>query len=246
MVIGYFAPSYRRPIKSTTQIAFPFVKIVVKESEADEYRKNGNDIIVAPDSAQGNLCRIRNWIIDTQFEGVDALVLLDDDYKKVSVWRGHKEFDLSADEFNRLCVNQAILAHDNGSFLFGINCTNEKIAYMDYQPYSTNIYIGGPFQGHIKGTSIRYDESLNLKEDYDITLQHLHKYGCVWRCNFAHYYVKQAIQAGGCAEQRNSLEEKRQFELLQKKWGSKVITRDSSSKRSFDFNPILRSPLKGV
>ena len=56
MKIKIFAPSYKRPEKSITQIIYPFVKLVVRESEAEEYRKNGNDIIVCPDSAQGKDC----------------------------------------------------------------------------------------------------------------------------------------------------------------------------------------------
>lgn len=34
--------------------------------------------------------------------------------------------------------------------------------------------------------------------------------------------------------------------MLQKKWGSNIIKRDNKSKRGFDFNPILKTPLKGV
>ena len=64
MKVSFYAPSYKRPEKSITQINYPFVKLVVRESDADEYRYNGNDIIVVPDTAQGNVCRIRNYILD--------------------------------------------------------------------------------------------------------------------------------------------------------------------------------------
>ena len=37
--LNFFAPSYKRPEKSITQITYPFVKLVVKESEAEEYIK---------------------------------------------------------------------------------------------------------------------------------------------------------------------------------------------------------------
>ena len=60
MRIKIFAPSYKRPEKSITQITYPFVKLVVRESEAEEYLENGNDIIVCPDQAQGNISRVRN------------------------------------------------------------------------------------------------------------------------------------------------------------------------------------------
>jgi hypothetical protein len=106
-------------------------------------------------------------------------------------------------------------------------------------------FIGGPFQAHLKN-NIRYDESLSLKEDYDITLQHIKAYNGCLRINYACYDVKQAEQTGGCATYRNNTKESEQFELLQKKWGNSIIKTDKSSKRSFDFNPIIKVPLKGV
>lgn len=246
MKIGYFAPSYKRPEKSKTQILFPFVKIVVKESEADEYIKNGNDIITCPDSAQGNLCRVRNWILDTQMQNFDAIILLDDDYNNVIRWEKQKQIVLNSDMFEETCEEIAILCKDFGYHFFGLNCVTDKGAYREHTPFSTNAYIGGPFQGFLNSCKLRYSEDLNLKEDYDMTLQNLHKYNGCLRVNFLSYDVKQAKQAGGCATQRNSVEEQRQFDLLQKKWGTKIIQKDSSSKRKFDFNPILKSPIKGV
>lgn len=246
MNIGYFAPSYRRPEKSKTQKIFPFVKIVVKESESEDYLKNGNDIIVCPDNAQGNLCRVRNWILDNYLDKYDSIILLDDDYNRVIRWEKQKMHTLEADDFCELCEQIAIICKEYGFFYFGLNCVTDKGAYREHTPFSTNKYIGGPFQGFISGNKLRYDENLNLKEDYDMTLQNLKMYkGCL-RVNFASYDVKQAKQAGGCASQRNYTEEKKQFELLQKKWGSKIIQKDNKSKRSFDFNPILKSPLIGV
>jgi hypothetical protein len=66
------------------------------------------------------------------------------------------------------------------------------------------------------------------------------------RVNYACYDVKQAEQEGGCATYRNIQKEIMQFNLLQKKWGSRIIRQDKKSKRSFDFNPILKLPHKGV
>ena len=98
----------------------------------------------------------------------------------------------------------------------------------------------------IKANTLSEEQQKEFKEDYDMTLQNLHKYkGCL-RVNFMSYDVKQAKQVGGCATQRNSKEEERQFNLLQKKWGTKIIQKDNQSKRKFDFNPILKSPIKGV
>lgn len=246
MNIGYFAPSYKRPEKSKTQRLFPFVKIVVRESEAKEYIENGNDVLICPDSEQGNLCRVRNWILNTQLNNFDAVILLDDDYNNIIRWNNQKQIKLKDFEVQEICEHIAILCKDWGFFYFGLNCVTDKGAYREHTPFSTNSYIGGPFQGFINGNELRYDECLNLKEDYDMTLQNLKKYNGCLRVNFMSYDVKQAEQGGGCAIQRNSKEEERQFNLLQKKWGTKIIQIDNQSKKKFDFNPIMKSPLKGI
>jgi len=245
MKVKFFAPSYKRPEKSITQITYPFVKLVVRESEADEYISNGNDIVIVPDEAQGNLCRIRNYILDNLFEDADCLILLDDDCKGIYRWENQKKIKFDPDELLEFSEQMAILCNEFGFKFWGLNCIQDKGAYMEHTPFGTLQYIGGPFQAHLKN-EIRYDLDLPLKEDYDITLQHIKKYGGCLRVNFANYDVKQAEQAGGCATYRNVQKETEQFELLQKKWGSKIIAKDNKSKRKFDFNPILKVPLKGV
>lgn len=246
MRVKFFAPSYKRPEKSITQQNYPQVQLVVRESEADEYRSNGNDIVVCPDSAQGNLCRVRNWMLDNLMDDADCMVLLDDDCSGIKVYQNQQAVQLSPDELTEACEGWAMLCQEWGFHFWGLNCTPDKGAYREYTPFGTLQYIGGPFQAHMASSQIRYDEDLPLKEDYDITLQHILQHGGCLRINFAHYSVKQAEQAGGCATYRNLDREKQQFFALQKKYGKDVIKRDQGSKRSFDFNPILKVPLKGM
>ena len=98
MKVKIFAPSYKRPEKSITQKTYPFVKLVVRDSEADEYIKNGNDIVVCPDSAQGNLCRVRNWILDNLYEDADCIVLLDDDCRYVGRYENQNNIKFNKEE----------------------------------------------------------------------------------------------------------------------------------------------------
>jgi len=125
-------------------------------------------------------------------------------------------------------------------------CIPDKRTNREGTPFNTTAYIGGPFQVILKDNILRYDEDLPLKEDYDFTLQNMHKYNGCLRVNFLCYDVKQAEQSGGCATYRNNDREKQQFIALQKKWGNKIIREDTKSKRNFDFNPKLISPIKGV
>lgn len=246
MTIGIFAPSYRRPEKSVTQKNYPFVQLVVMESEAEEYRASGNEIVVCPDKAQGNLCRVRNWILDTYLEQYDCVVILDDDISYIGRWSERIKKKFEPEELLEFCEAHAILCEDAGLKFWGINCVSDKGAYMEYTPFGFLQYIGGPFQAHMAGSQIRYDESLPLKEDYDMSLQHMQQTGGCLRINYAFYEAKQSEQTGGCSTYRNLDREKQQFILLQKKWGENVITLDKKSRKSYDYNPILKVPLKGV
>lgn len=245
MKVEYYIPSYKRPQKSITQTNYPFAKVVVSADDADKYLDNGNDIIIVPNAAQGNVCRIRNYILNN-VQNADCCVFMDDDCSGIYVWQKQKKIKLSGDALQEFCEINTLLCIDWGYKLWGLNCVTDKGAYREHTPYATTSYIGSPFHAHITDGGILYDENLPLKEDYDITLQHLHKYRGCMRVNYACYEVKQAEQIGGCAQYRNVKKEIEQFELLQKKWGSEIIQKDKSSKRSFDFNPILKSPIKGV
>ena len=246
MKIVFYAQSYKRPEKSITQKLYPFVKLVVKESEAEEYIQNGNEVVKCPDNIQGNLCRVRNWILDNLFLDADCLILLDDDCRGIGRWQDQTYYKFNSEELFESCEIWAKLCSDFGFKFWGLNCVVDKGAYREETPFGTLQYIGGPFQAFLKDNYIRNDEDLPLKEDYDITLQNILEFGGALRINFASYDVKQAEQEGGCATYRNLDYEREQFYSLQKKWGKDIITRDKGSKKSFDFNPILKIPTKGV
>jgi hypothetical protein len=116
-------------------------------------------------------------------------------------------------------------------------------AYRYFNPFSFRAYCGGPFQMH-NDNQCRYDEELSLKEDYDMTLQVLAKYSYLLRFNMMWIENDFHTLPGGCASYRNMDREKKQFELLEKKWGTNVVHRDNSSdaKAGYDLNPILQIP----
>ena len=260
MKISVCCPSYRRPSRVETFAYLPFVRVYVDGSEFREYRKNypDRDVVRCPDGVQGNLCRVRNHIIDTELVrgGADVLVIVDDDFLGLEYWQRGKRHKLKTDDFLAFVERYSILARDLGAFLWGMNLTNDKQVYREYTPFSTVAYIGGPFQGILRGCSLRYDERLPLKEDYDFSLQHLNRYRVVLRVNKFYYggLVRQSEQPGGCAVYRNIEREKEQLELLRQKWGSAIVHVDTmdrshqSSKRrtKIDYNPIIHPPIRGV
>jgi len=260
MKISINAPSYKRANGVDVGKYIPNVNIWVCETEYDEYVEANPDlnIIPVPAGVQGNLCRIRNYILDTEFRlGFDAVCLVDDDLAYIGYFEKNARVRLEVQQVEDFIRRYAIMADEFGIKLVGVNVGNDKQFYREYTPFNFVAYIGGPFSIHIKN-DLRYDERLPLKEDYDLSLQHLNKYRKVLRLNKFFYSVKQggsgSGQTGGCAVIRNLEKENQQFELLQKKWGSKIVKKHDSSNvnhvttkvKKFDLNPILNIPIKGV
>ena len=241
-MIGYFAPSYKRPKGTTTQENYPFVKYVVAEFEAEDYLKEGLDCWIVPDSAQGNLCRVRNYILD--HADTDKIVMVDDDMTGLARWENQKPNRLNPGEFQEFCEMGFQVADDLNIKYWGVNLLNDKGAYREYTPFSFKSYIGGPFQA-FNNLDLRYDEELPLKEDYDLSLQVLNKYRKTLRFNAYHYLVKQHTNVGGCADYRTIQYEKEQMAALVRKWGSKIVKQDFSAK-GYDINPIIKVPIGGV
>lgn len=158
--------------------------VYVAESEYDEYvsKNKGADIISVPDNVQGNLCRIRNYILDKEFEsGTDGVLIIDDDMRAICRHEqrgnfGYERHELDEPELYAFIEQGFRLCEEWGYKFWGVNCVLDPKAYRQQTPFNTTKYIGGPFQAHLKN-DIRYDEKLPLKEDYDITLQHLLKWG---------------------------------------------------------------------
>ena len=137
-----------------------------------------------------------------------------------------------------------------------MNVNYDRQCYRENTPFSTISYIGGPFQVFLRGNECFYDEALPLKEDYDMTLQQLRRHRIALRLNKYFYRVKQSEQVGGCATYRNLDKEREQLETLRRKWGARIVRFDFSDRSHkgvksrnavfIDYNPVIKSPIRGV
>lgn len=227
MNISVNAPSYKRPAMVKTLDYIPFCKIWVDESEADAYRENnpGAEIVACPKGVQGNLCRVRNYILDQEFEkGADVVLIVDDDLHYLERFElvdgfAYRRRKLETDEILPFLEKYSFMAQELGAKFWGLNCNADSMSYRHYTPFSLTAYIGGPFQCFLRGNRCRYDESLPLKEDYDMTLQQLNLERFVLRLNMYHYICEQSTQKGGCASYRNREREEQQMQAFIDKWG---------------------------
>jgi hypothetical protein len=261
MKISINCPSYKRP-KVETLDYIPSCKVWVDNKEYKEYIKENkgfeNNIISVPDGIQGNLCRIRNYILDNELKDNDVVLIIDDDMQGIYRYEqngdyGYEKYKLDEKQLYLMLEHYSVLCEDFGFKYWGVNCNADALSYRHTTPFSTVSYIGGPFQVFLKGNNLRYDEKLMLKEDYDMTIQNCNKYrGCL-RVNKYHYNCKQSKQKGGCATYRNYDREAEQLKLLQQKWGKDIVKIDEAlnvntkkEKVNIDYNPIIKIPIKGV
>jgi len=244
------SPSWKRADSCFTHKYLPDIKYVVCTSQADAYRENGLPVLECPDSAQGSVCRVRNWILDNADD--DHVLIVDDDIHYLGRWNGNKHQKMNTKQAMEFIAQGFELAEQFGVRFWGINLLQDKGAYREYTPFSLNNVVLGPFGGFLNA-DCRYDESLPLKEDYDMSLQMLNKHRKVLRINYAHYVCKQHTNRGGCASYRTVSREMEQFDMLQAKWGKSIIRKDSGSSKvnrkrqqTYDINPIVRVPIGGV
>jgi hypothetical protein len=242
-----YSPSYKRANLCTTHKYLKEVIYVVRESEADDYKKVHDKLWIVPDSAQGNVSKIRNYILD--HSDTDIFVTMDDDIKYFGRWNGNKSKKLSEQEVYNMIQEGNQLAEDLDVRLWGLNLMADKGAFREYTPFGTTQVILGPFQGH-RNNDLRYDQKIFLKEDYDMSIQMLLEDRKTLRMNMYHYVCDQNKMRGGCAESRNIEVEKHHLDMLQKKWGSKIVRFDTTNKsgkqKKFDINPVIKIPIKGV
>lgn len=247
------APSYKRANGLKTHLLFPEVTYLVMESELDAYKDKHDKFITCPDKVQGNIARVRNFILDTV--KTDRVLIVDDDIEKfcyfvrddiarrwiVNSMEGAKLLNFIENGFN--------LCEEWGAKLWGLNCVGDKGSYREYTPFSTIAFISASFHGIIKNP-LRYDERIPLKEDYDYCLQHMNKYRMAIRFNMAHMVKQDHGNLGGCADYRTIEREREQLLMFQKKWGEKIVKTDimksEGKKGAFDLNPIIKPPIKGV
>lgn len=236
-------PSFKRAGMVSTDRVVRGAWIVVPESQEDEYLekgefRNGARLMVCPDEVDGSIVRKRNWILD-MFPG--WLVMMDDDISAIGGIEGGKAWDLGLDEVDQLMADGFEMCEDLGTVMWGLNQQVDPKFYREYTPFCFLSPILGPFQGFV-GMDLRNDDVFTSKEDYDLWIRVVRKYGVTLRFNKFHYRCDHLNQSGGLVSMRRMEEEKRQAEVLVKRFGSDVVQFDFSR----SVNPKVRVPIKGV
>lgn len=217
-----YCPSYKRAHIAQSQHLFDADRFcfVVREEEEHLYRKLGYRLLTIPKGTVKDISTTRNWILDNA--ECKHIVMVDDDISSMLFLYKRNREKLDAIQIDRFIVNMFNVSISMQIGIWGVNLIPDPIGYSINKPFSFHTPILGPFCGHIID-DIRYDPELSLKEDYDFYLQKINKYGIAIRANYISYQCDHLQKEGGCQTYRSIEEERRQQELLRKKWGSKIV-----------------------
>jgi hypothetical protein len=231
MNIKYVSPSYKRA-KGCLVLGFlSKIKVYVAPQEYDDYCKYNKEyqdrVVAVPDGVQGNgKSKCMNWMLDNLWdEDTDAIIMIDDDVSGIMKHiKNAKDEKISEEDFYELVENWVRLAKEWGCGMFAISPSSDPLVYDEFAPFRLHGYCDGQVTGWCMKNEIRYDEELTIKEDVDFALKNWQKYHKCLRIE--KYYPKSKSfgdNEGGCNVFRSSEEEKRQFKIMQKKWGTDII-----------------------
>ena len=138
MKIKICIPSYRRPkVETYRYLETPYVYVDSSDYEAYRAQNKGHEeqIICVPDGVQGNIARVRNYIMRQvlEREGYDAVCIIDDDMRAIYRWvamGNHSEKrKITEGELLELLQNYTEMCDELGYKYWGLNCNMDTLSY---------------------------------------------------------------------------------------------------------------------
>lgn len=211
-------PSKNRAGKTTTNKILPNIgTFFVPESELHQY-SNIKNIVGVPKEIQG-ITKTRNWILKNTNE--KWVVFLDDDAKNVG-WTKldernckmitEKDEGFWAEEF----LKAFDLAEQLGYKLWGVKTEAAPRSVYPYKPIITKTYLTASCMGMVNDGEFYFDEDFKVKEDYEICLRHIVKYGGILGIRYIHWENEHWTTEGGCKDYRTVEMEKDAIKKLAK------------------------------
>lgn len=197
-------PSKNRAGKTTTNKILPNIgTFFVPESEVHQY-SNIKNVVGVPKEIQG-ITSTRNWILNNTNE--KWVVFLDDDAKNVGWTKlgDRKSYKIDerdegfwAEEF----LKAFDLTEQLGYKLWGVKTEAAPRSVYPYKPILTKTYLTASCMGMINDKEFLFDENFKVKEDYEICLRHIVKYGGILGIRYIHWENEHWTTDGGCKDYR--------------------------------------------
>ena len=217
-------PSHKRATKVRTTSVVTNAIICVPESQEQAYRlcNPADEIVTHPDSVIG-LARKRDWII-RHFGNV---FMLDDDIdsmKRVYAEPGERA-DVDERTVYELIQAAADACRQMGGHLFSFAHAPTPVAYNPMKPIELAGYHTGCAHGVIANSRLWYSGDVKVNEDYWISCLNAFENRFSWKDTRFYFAQKDTfVNPGGLSEFRNVDAEEKDFELLQRVFGTDIVT----------------------
>lgn len=202
-------PSKNRAGLMTSHEIFKSGVIYVPENEVRQYSIYKNKVVGIPIEIKG-ITATRNWILknndcnifflDDDFEYGGYVERTDEKYKVKRV----KDENVYIKEIEKLFE----VSEQSNSKIFGIFTVGNNLTNYAYNPFLFNGVCLGSCMGIINDGSYYFDETFEVKEDYEITLRHFTQRGITVRSNIIFMQHEHTQLRGGCRDSNRIAKEK--------------------------------------
>lgn len=236
----------------TTHLLIPSAVVCVPQSQSAEYKarlardRSPAQVVTHPDTVKGLTPKL-NWCFE-HLEDEDGIVFVDDDISCVQRCfgeRGEESYIRDPEMIAAIIQGTYILARDLGAFYFGWEASVGAIRYYTgLKPISLTGYINGCAMGFRRGHGLRFDERIVAKNDYDIAAMNARKHRfCLRNHRYIFYQKETFVGKGGQSAYRTSGTEKRDVEILRRKWGNVFSFGGHSGTRKRDYAGVQKITL---
>jgi glycosyltransferase involved in cell wall biosynthesis len=213
-------PSKGRAGLITSQKIFKSATLYIPESELMQYSIYSNKIVTIPIEIKG-ITATRNWILKHNHN--KNVFFLDDDLQ----YGGYiQRTDLKYKVLKVIDENIYIkeiqklfeIAYQSNSKILGLFTVGNNLTNYSYSPFLFNGVCLGSCMGIINDGSYYFDETFEVKEDYELTLRHLVERGISIRSNILFMQHEHTQTRGGCRDSNRIDKEKKAIKKLIEKY----------------------------
>jgi hypothetical protein len=209
-------PSKGRAGLISSHKIFKSATLYIPESELMQYSIYENKIVTIPISVKG-ITATRNWILKHNHN--KNVFFLDDDLQYGGyVERSDLKYKIKRVEDERIYITELIklfeVTEQTKSKIFGLFTVGNNLTNYAYSPFLFNGVCLGSCMGIINDGSYYFDESFEVKEDYELTLRHLTERGLTVRSNILFMQHEHTQLKGGCRDSNRIDKEKKAIKRL--------------------------------
>lgn len=229
-------PSSRRSKSCSTNKTLKQAIFFVPEDETGDYENNiENDIVSVPKKYNG-ITKTRNFILN-YFKGQN-IIFIDDDVRQCGYYSLGKMINLrydNSDLWNEIFIKHFELTLGLGFKIWGCESSTSNFANHPLQPFSFKGVINCNLLGIINDGEFYFDEQFEVKEDYELVLNHYKKYGGHLKSRQFYWANKHLTNLGGCVDYRTDEIEVKCIEMLKKRYGG-MIKKSTHTNNKFQIS----------